>query len=120
MSERTIEHLTLNEQGAVQAFLQSLQEHLSGQFVQAFLFGSKARGDSHPGSDIDILITVREESWPLRAQISTLAADVSLDYDVLIGPRVIGQERWRRMKEAGFGLYKNVTAEGVPLSLPAW
>jgi len=120
MNERTIEHLTIREQSAVQAFLQSLQEHLGGQFVQAFLFGSKARGDSHPWSDIDILITVREESWPLRAQVSTLAADVSLEYDVLIGPRVIGQERWRRVKKAGFGLYKNVTAEGVPLPLSAW
>ena len=62
MSERPMEHLTLKEQNAVQALLLSLQEHLGGQFVQAFLFGSKARGDSHPGSDIDILITVQEES----------------------------------------------------------
>jgi predicted nucleotidyltransferase len=119
MNGRTIEHLTTKEQSAVQAFLQTLQEHLGGQILQAFLFGSKARGDSHPWSDIDILITVREESWPLRAQVSTLAADVSLEYDVLIGPRVIGQERWSRMERASFGLYKNVTAQGIRLPLPA-
>lgn len=119
MNNRSIEHLTAKEQRAVQAFLQSLQKHLAGQVLQTILFGSKARGDSSLWSDIDILITVREETWPLRAEISTLAADVSLEYDVLIGPRVIGQDRWERMKQAGFGLYKNIAAEGVPLPLPA-
>lgn len=119
MNERAIEHLTTKEQRGVQAFLQSLQEHLAGQVLQTILFGSKARGDSTRWSDIDILIIVREESWPLRAEISTLAADVSLKYGILIGPRVIGRERWERMKVAGFGLYKNVAAEGVPLPYAA-
>jgi uncharacterized protein len=118
MNDRTIEHLTAREQDAVQAFLQSLQEHLADQILQTILFGSKARGDSRRWSDTDILVVVREESWPLRAESSTLAADVSLEYSVLLGPRVIGQERWERMKVAGFGLYKNVATEGVPLPLP--
>jgi predicted nucleotidyltransferase len=96
-----------------------LQDHFPGEIFQATLFGSKARGDGGPWSDIDVLITVREESWPLRAEISTLAADVSLEYDVLIGPRIIGQARWERMKKAGFSLYKNIAIEGVSLPLPA-
>jgi len=119
MNERASKHLTAKEESAIRAFLSSLQQHLAGQLVQTILFGSKARGDSDEWSDIDILITVEEESWALRTQVSTLAADVSLEYGVLIGPRVIGQERWERMKQAGFGLYKNIKAEGIPLSLPA-
>ena len=98
MNERSLEHLTTNERKAVEAFVQSVQEHLAGEILEATLFGSKARGDSAPWSDIDILITVREENWTLRAEVSTLAADISLEYDVLIGPRVIGQARWERMK----------------------
>jgi predicted nucleotidyltransferase len=119
MNERSIEYLTTKEQRAIQTFMQRLREHLADQVLQATLFGSKARGDSGPWSDVDILIMVREESWPLRARISTLAADVSLEYDVLIGPRVIGQERWARMQQGRFGLYKNIAAEGIPLPLPA-
>ena len=119
MNERSLKDLTTKERRAVSAFLASLHEHLADQVLQATLFGSKARGDSSPWSDIDILITVREESWPLRAQISTLASDVSLEYNVLIGPRVIGQDRWERMKQNRFGLYKNIAAEGIPLPLPA-
>jgi hypothetical protein len=45
-----------------------------------------------------------------------LAADVSLECDVLLGPRVIGQERWERLKQRSFGLYQSVAAEGIPLT----
>jgi predicted nucleotidyltransferase len=108
--------LAARERKAIQVFSHRLHERYPDEILQVTLFGSKARGDSGPSSDIDILITVREESWSLRGKISTLAADVSLEYDVLIGPRVLGKERWERMKEHSFGLYKNIVAEGIPLA----
>jgi hypothetical protein len=117
MNERSIAVLDERERDAVGAFIDRLNERFPGEVLQVTLFGSKARGDSGPWSDIDILITVKEESWSLRGDISTVAADVSLEYDVLIGPRVIGQERWERMKQDGFSLYRNITAEGIPLAL---
>jgi len=112
-------NLTLQEQAAVQTFLQRLHQHCGQTLQQTVLFGSKARGDSAPDSDIDILIVVNEESWPLRDAISTIAARVSLEYGVLIGPRVIGQERWQRLERERFSLYENVTREGIPLFLEA-
>jgi len=108
--------LTLKEKQAVQAFLGRLTQEFPDQILQIILFGSKARGDSHPWSDIDILIILAQESWPLRQRISTIAADVSLECDVIIGPRVIGQERWERMRQHGFRLYRSVIAEGIPLA----
>ena len=116
MNERSIAVLDERERDAVGAFIHRLNERFPGEVLQVTLFGSKARGDSGPWSDIDILITVKEESWSLRGDISTVAADVSLEYDVLIGPRVIGLERWERMKQEGFSLYRNITAEGIPLA----
>lgn len=116
MSERSIAHLTPKERRAIREFIHRLHESFPTQVLQVTLFGSKARGDSARWSDIDILVMVREESWSLRGDISMLAADVSLEYDVLIGPRVIGQERWERMKEYRFGLYRNIIAEGILLA----
>ncbi len=116
MTERSIAHLTGKDRRAIQVFVQRLHERFPGEVLQITLFGSKARGDSGLWSDIDILAVVREESWSLRGEISTLAARVSLEYDVLIGPRVIGLERWERMKREGFSLYQNIIAEGIPLA----
>jgi len=108
--------LSVREHQAVASFLELLQQHHSGRVRQIILFGSKARGDSQPWSDIDILIIADQDDWRLSHAISTLAARVSLEYDVLLGPRVIGQERWERMKQHRFSLYRNVAAEGIPLT----
>ena len=115
MSDRGVPHLIAREQRAIDAYLDRLHERFPGEILQVILFGSKARGDSDRWSDIDILTIVREESWPLREEINTLAAQVSLEYDVLLGPRVIGQERWERMERDRFSLYQNVITEGIPL-----
>ena len=111
-----IKQLQANEHLAVTRFLELLRRHHSERVQQMILFGSKARGDSGSWSDMDILIVVDRDDWRLSHAISDLAADVSLEYDVLIGPRVIGKERWERMKQRRFGLYQNVVAEGIPLT----
>jgi len=116
MSRDAFSLLAVRERQAIDVFTTRLREHFPGRILQVTLFGSKARGDSRPWSDIDVLLIVDEESWPLRQEISNLAADVSLEYDVLIGPRVIGQERWERMKQRRFSLYRNIVAEGIPLT----
>lgn len=116
MNERHRPRLTAKERQAIETLLDRLRQRYPEQILHAVLFGSKARGDSGLYSDIDILIIVEEESWPLRGEISTISARVSLEYDVLIGPRVIGRERWESMKSRRFSLYRNIAAEGIPLT----
>ncbi len=116
MTKVSISHLTAQERQAIKIFIARLRGRFPGRILQTILFGSKARGDSRPWSDIDILTIVNEEDWPTRQEINTLAARVSLECDVIIGPRVIGQERWERMKQHRFSLYRNVAAEGIPLT----
>jgi predicted nucleotidyltransferase len=112
---KPFDRLTTRERAAVQTLLQRLQRDYGQTVQQTILFGSKARGDSEPDSDIDILIIVDEENWPLRDAISVTAARISLEYGVLIGPRVVGRERWHRMGRERFSLYENVAQEGILL-----
>lgn len=51
-----------------------------------------------------------DDDWRFSHAISKLAARVSLNYDVLLGPRVIRQARWERSP-----LYSNVSSEGITL-----
>lgn len=119
MSRSLSSLLSPNEYNAVLRFVELLYERYPGQIREAMLFGSKARGDSRPGSDIDILIVVDSDDWRLRHAISTVAAGVSLEHDVLIGSLVISLNRWRHMAERHASLYERITAEGVPLSRTA-
>jgi hypothetical protein len=66
--------------------------------VQTILFGSKARGDSTPDSDIDVLVILNEEEGQTRSQILTIASRISLNYDVLLNPIIVSEDRYQRQK----------------------
>jgi predicted nucleotidyltransferase len=102
--------MTRQEIRAVGAFVEALQQQYPDRVRDVILFGSKARGDSHPDSDIDILVLVDDDDWRFSHAISRIAARVSLEHDVLLGPRVIRQARWRRSI-----LFPTVAAEGIHL-----
>jgi hypothetical protein len=118
MNYQKLSSLPERDRRAVEAFSERVWQTYPKRVSQMILFGSKARGDSHAYSDIDVLLIVDREDWRFRHAISSIAADVSLAYDVLIGPRVIGQERWARMRHRRITLYENVQADGIEL-LPA-
>jgi predicted nucleotidyltransferase len=114
-----LSHLTPVEAEAIRAFVDRVNTHLPGVATRFILFGSKARRESHVGSDIDILVLVRGDDWRTNNAISTLAARISLEHDVLLGPVIIDQERWERMGREKFSLYRNATREGVVIPLSA-
>ena len=102
--------LTHQEVRAVGAFVEALRQQYPDRVRDVILFGSKARGDSHPDSDIDILVLVDDDDWRFCHAISRIGARVSLEQDVLLGPRVIRQARWRRSI-----LFPTIAAEGIHL-----
>ncbi|MBU0491208.1 MAG: nucleotidyltransferase domain-containing protein [Chloroflexi bacterium] len=108
--------LTPNEQQAVRAFVARVRGEYGARVLLTTLFGSKARGDSSHDSDVDILLVVDSEDWRLHKALRVLAARVSLEYDVLLSPRIIGQERWAEMRHHRFTLYEHVQADGIALT----
>ena len=62
MMERCLAHLEEKERQAIRLFISQLGDLLSERLLCLVLFGSKARGDSGPWSDIDILV-IGQERW---------------------------------------------------------
>ena len=107
--------LTEQDRRALQDFVVYLYKSIPDQIERVALFGSKARGDSQQDSDIDVLIILSQEDRELRRKILRQAARFSLEYDVLLSPRVIGADRWEKMR--GFSLYQNVQQEASYLGM---
>lgn len=103
------------QQQAINAFLDKLLVAYKANIVKVYLFGSQARGEVQPDSDIDILIIATQSDWRFKHQISHIAADIGLEYDVLIDSHIVQESRWKEIGEAGYRFYKNVMAEGVSL-----
>lgn len=79
---------------------------------QIILFGSVARNDDNPDSDIDILIVSnhRDKIWP---QISDIIADTVLEKGELISAHVMPEKIFNETKNYTF--LKSVLREGVVL-----
>ncbi|NOX60502.1 MAG: nucleotidyltransferase domain-containing protein [Chloroflexi bacterium] len=108
-------HLSVTEHQALQVFLAYLKRSFATEIEWVALFGSKARGDSGPDSDIDVLVIMSKEDREVRREILKEAARISLEYDTIISPRVIGANRWKEME--GFSLYQNIQREATRLGL---
>lgn len=77
-----------------------------------YLYGSAARGEMRPGSDLDIAVVL--ESLQNRGEeiqkISVYRAELSLRYDITISLHFMGEEEWRRGQSP---LVENIRREGV-------
>lgn len=105
-----------NEQAALMAYIDRIREHFSDHILAVTLFGSKARGDADVESDLDLLVLVDVETPQVRSKLWQIAADISLDYNVVLSPRVLGQARWREMRRMRLPLYRAIIADGISLT----
>lgn len=96
------------------AFDQILAEKYGDIIRQLSLFGSKARGDDDSDSDIDILVIIDRDDRVIRTGIIDIASDLSVEYDLLLSPRVIGEQRWIAHRD--FLNYQQIVRDAVPIS----
>lgn len=105
-----------NDRAAVEALIQQLLQKQSLQVQRVILYGSKARHDDTPESDIDLLVLVADDAWPVREQILTIGAQLSLEHDVLFNVVAISRARWEWMRQIRHPLYRSIAAEGIELT----
>ena len=79
------------------------------------LFGSRARGDASPDSDLDLYLETRPLSRQERQIISDIAWEVGFENDVVIVPVVFSQDSVDRGPLSASPLYRTIQKEGIPV-----
>jgi predicted nucleotidyltransferase len=114
----SLEHIPAladNERSALSDYLARLHDTCGKRVMHVVLFGSKARGDSGPESDIDLFVVLRGELDGLKQALADLSYDVSLNYGVVLSDFVVGEQRYHWMAEHREPLPTEVQREGVEL-----
>jgi predicted nucleotidyltransferase len=109
------DHLLSNEKSAITACANRLSEMLLDNLAGLWLFGSKSRGDFQPDSDIDLLIVVRQLQPEIRWRLRTIAADCSLQYDVIFNTHILHKARWDDIVEHQDTLWREIQRAGISL-----
>ena len=88
--------------------------HIYGDQLKAvYLYGSYARGDYHPGSDVDVMILLKDYKsyWKELFRSSDYVSDISLKYDLTVSCLIMKEIQW---KQSDMPVLRNIRKEGVP------
>lgn len=93
---------------------QGLKTLYGEQLDKIILFGSQARGDATPDSDIDILIVLKNSfNYSQESdRISIFIADLCLEHNVLISCAFTTYEQFNHHNNAFF---RNIRQEGLAI-----
>lgn len=90
-----------------------MAELYGGRLVSLVLFGSQARRDAQPDSDIDVLVVLDDEVNPCDEVLRTsgFVAELCLEYSAVISCIFVSRQEYEQKQNAYF--YRNVHRDGV-------
>ncbi len=91
-----------------------LQEKYRNAVKEIRVFGSRARGEQTPESDIDIMVLLdMPVDWRIKKEIHSLLAEIDLEYDVILSARIFSVDQWQSPLFRITPLFKSIEREGV-------
>jgi uncharacterized protein len=103
--------MTREEKTALEELKRALQHRYGVPCVM--VYGSKARGDDSPDSDIDVMIVVDDYTPESETAIDELVYDINLAHDCLISVVIFGRQELEEGPLGESPLYKRGLAEGI-------
>ena len=100
----------------IRKLMKELKEGLQGiygdQLKAVYLYGSYARGDYRQGSDVDVMVLLKDykDYWKEYMRSSDYVSDISLKYDLTVSYILIKEIQW---KEADKPVLRNIRRDGV-------
>ena len=76
--------LNPSEKKWLETYQITLNESYPGLVERLTLFGSKARGNFHPDSDLDLVLIIRDGDWKLKKQLRYLGYNPAMTHNVLL------------------------------------
>lgn len=109
------DRLTGLELRAVSLFCDLLKKEAKDNVHAIFLFGSRARGEGHEDSDVDILIILNVEDHSLKTKIWDHAYNVFNETDIMVSPLVLSLAQFEKLLAHERLIAVTIQKEGIKL-----
>jgi predicted nucleotidyltransferase len=82
---------------------------------QIVLFGSRARGEGHEESDLDLAVILSEDEGPHWRRIVDVATELNLEYEyrIRVSPLILSRAKLLNLWERGPVIADAIIIEGV-------
>ena len=105
--------LTPREKKATLRLKELLLANFPGQVLKVQVFGSKARGEAHKFSDIDMLVLIRQGDWRFRDEVRSMSFQVFQETGVDLSLVVMEEKKFAELAKWGSPFIRNVRREGI-------
>ena len=109
------------EDGQLSRLLDTLTEELRRQLGSdlglLILYGSYARSEAHPDSDVDLFVVLRQASEPAYEKVRQVAYEVmwEANFDYVFSLYLADMEYYQMLEQRGSSFLRNVQREGKVL-----
>ncbi|MEI6057064.1 MAG: nucleotidyltransferase domain-containing protein [Lentisphaerota bacterium] len=94
-------------------FSSNLRQRFGDNISDIFIFGSRARGDYHIGSDYDFAVIVKTKDKSVINGIREIEVDFLNKFDELSGSLIYSENEWQRKQRFPIGI--NILREGIKI-----
>ena len=105
--------LTPDETTWLGEYRQALSERHPGAVVRMLVYGSKARGESHPDSDVDVLLIVKNDADTLKRPLRDIGYELAATSDAVPSILAYTEDEWRKRTSKGYPFQQAVERDGV-------
>ena len=107
--------LTADERTWLRRYKEALDKQFPGLIEELLLYGSKARGDDHPESDLDILIITGDTDFKTQHSMRWVGYMLAAMSSALPSIMVYTRADWERSAAIGSPFVREVEQDAVPL-----
>ena len=105
--------LTKAERLWLDAYRKDLEEKHPGAVHEMLIYGSKARGQAHSESDLDVLLIVKNKSARQKKLLRRIGYMLAATSDVLPSIIAYTEDEWESRKQSGSSFRQAVDRDGV-------
>lgn len=107
--------MVVQDRALIEEFKLRLPSDIVPHIRQMIMYGSRARGDAGPDSDLDLIALVDENSPVLEQRLDEIAYNLMWDHDFkpIVSLKVFTEERFRNAVAKGYSFYRTVEREGI-------
>jgi predicted nucleotidyltransferase len=105
--------LTQQEQAWLDDYRKAIEEKHPGVVHEMLIYGSKARGQPHAESDLDVLLIVKNDGGRLKRKLRRIGYLLAATSDVLPSILAYTQEEWESRRQSGSTFRQAVERDAV-------